>query len=1026
MVPPRALSAALDLLQLVRLVYASFRSVGDCGRCGIHDLVMMQTAWQRMHLSFVSALFFVLHGFLYPAVAASTVPYTPSHVLVSPVEDSLVYLLLPESSAEDGQANSTSFLSLNVSENVDVDNSPYTTLLDQAPFLSADPTVPFVPVVDQQGNIKVYTGDCQNASNPSMLWQFTPDPDSSIGNGTWEKFTVKAQNDTSGPNYLSGGFAYAPTDTAESSVYSFGGMCPDLKNATANWISAANYSDTTIKLVPSDSGSSYKLDSAGQRAPPVAEAGFSVTPLQPSYTNSKRDGQQQKQQDFLVIGGQTQEAFLNMSELAIYSLPQDGWSFVDVQSGSVSAKTELTVRETDPKIEPRSGHTAVLSSDGSKVIVLGGWVENTSTPANPQLIVLELAAGYGGYGQWTWTVPDSKDSFLADGAGIYGHGAAVLPGDVMMIAGGSSISKSPSKRSTSNSQVHFYNLTSNSWATSYTNPNWNPTDQSQSQSQSHKASGSLSTAQKIGIGVGVGVGVPFLLIMGFLLFWCSRRYRFRRKRDSDLRDLALGAQRAHFWGQNEPEMSSSIRGPSRPGSDQSYPWNSNRSNGTPKRPDSGDTAVAEQTGLLSNGPVSKMPIRLVNSPPSCRFVGEQSRHDTFGSIHPIDERDELEASATDSLIAHDPQPTPPPRPSQGGLLEDVEIPDPFLDAPFLTPQSTIVDPENSLETFNEQQSLAGMLTGKKEGRATPSPTKERPTSTNSNLPSGMRLGIVPKSRATVLQGPSHMPSNGRSSPSKSVAASSRSKDTTERVRADSAATGSSGKRYSSDSFSTAYTTLSQRQAEGERLLHSGTEETSLGSAGQPFETPSKVAATSRPKASEWMGSMRRVFTGGRRWGTSEKKPNDSKANSFASLASGVDRRSAILESNGHLNPTDTNGAVPPRRAVSASAELLRRKQGAKDWGASSSAPRASPTTPSSSSHGHESHTEADAMIGASDEEYDSDEWDIESAAENRRVQVMFTVPKERLRVVNATARDLENASQVSLAALGSKNRRVSG
>lgn len=1016
----------------MRLVYASFRSVGDCGCCRVHDLVMMQTARQRMHRSFVSAFLFVLHGFLYQVASASTVPYTPSHVLVSSVEDSLVYLLLPESSGDEGHA-STSFLSLNVSQNVDTDSSSYTTLLDQAPFLSADPTAPFVPVVDQQGNIKVFTGDCQNASNPSMLWQFTPDPDSSIGNGTWKQFAVTAQNDTSGPNYLSGGFAYAPTDTAESSVYSFGGMCPDLKNATTDWIAAANYSDATIKLVSSGGSSSYNLEAAGQRAPPIAEAGFSVTPLQPSYTNTKRDGQQQRQQDFLFIGGQTQEAFLNMSQLAIYSLPQDGWTFVDVQSGSTGAKTELTARDTTPKIEPRSGHTAVLSSDGSRVIVLGGWVDNTSTPANPQLIVLELAAGYGGYGQWTWTVPNTEDSFLADGAGIYGHGATVLPGDVMMIAGGSSISKSSSKRSTSNSQTHFYNLTSNSWATSYTNPNWHTTDHTQSQSQSHKSSGSLTTAQKIAIGVGIGAGIPFLIVLGFLFFWCSRRYRFRRKRDSDLRDLALGAQRAHFWGQNEPEMSSSIRGPSRPGSDNSYPWNSTRGNSPPKRPDTGDTVVAEQTGLLSNGPVSKMPIRLVNSPPSSsgRYAGvngDQIRQDTFGSISPIDERDELEASATDSLIAHDPQATPPTRPSQGGLLEDVEIPDPFLDAPFLTPQSTIIDPENSIGTYNEHQSLAGMLSRPEDSRSTPSPTKERPTSTNSSLHTGMRLGTVAKSRATVLQGPSHMPSNGRSSPSKSVAASTRSKDTG-RVRADSAATGSSGKRYSSDSFSTAYTTLSQRQAEGERLLHSGTEERSVESAGAAYELPSKVATTSRPKATEWMGSVRRVFTGGRKWGTSDKKPNNSKANSFASLTSGADRRSAVLETSGpasHLFPADTDGAVPPRRAVSASAELLRRKQGAKDWGASSSAPRTSPTTPSSSSHGTESYTEADAMIGATDEEYDSDEWDIESAAENRRVQVMFTVPKERLRVVNATARDLENASQLSPSARGSKNRRVSG
>jgi hypothetical protein len=38
-----------------------------------------------------------------------------------------------------------------------------------------------------------------------------------------------------------------------------------------------------------------------------------------------------------------------------------------------------------------------------------------------------------------------------------------------------------------------------------------------------------------------------------------------------------------------------------------------------------------------------------------------------------------------------------------------------------------------------------------------------------------------------------------------------------------------------------------------------------------------------------------------------------------------------------------------------------------------------------------------------------DEWDIERAVENRVVQVMFTVPKEKLRVVN---QDVEEESEV--------------
>lgn len=985
---------------------------------------MMHVPRQRMHISLVSGLLLILHLFLYP-VSAYAVPYTPSHVLASPLHnDSLVYLLLPGSSDGDGQTPPTTFLSLNVSQNVDSGSPAYTTLLDQVPFHSQNPTVAFVPVIDQRGTIKMYTGDCQNPSNPGVLWKFTPDLDSPIGNGTWEQLGVTAQNNTQGPSYLAAGFAYAVNETTESSFYSFGGMCPYENGANASWIAAANYSDAMTMLAPSDSSSSYHLETVGQRAPPIAEAGFAVTPLQPSYTTTTKEGTLQRQ-DFLFVGGQTQEAFLNMSELAVYSLPQNSWNFVAVQPDPTSAKTELAVRDSTPNIEPRSGHTAVLSSDGSKIIVLGGWVDNTSVPANPQLAILELATGYGGYGSWAWTIPDPKDSFLADGGGIYGHGTAMLPGDVMMIVGGYPISKSP-KRSTSNSQVHFYNVSSNSWATSYTNPHGKIARPSQASSTS------LSTAKKVGIGVGVGVGVPVLLAIGVLAFKGSRRYRFRRRRDSELRKLALGAQRSHFWGRDTPEMSSSIRGPSSlSSSERIYPWATNRGNGKNKRPNSGSTTTAEKTGLLTNGLSSTIPDRQTsnNAPSSYRYAGangEHRRHDTLGTIHPIDERDELEASASDSLIAHDPNPTPqsPPR---GGLLEEIDIPDPFLEAPFLTPQSSNIDQGNEdfCPTFDEQHhSLANIVNRQEDDRSTPSPDKERPTSNQSNAPKGIRLGVVPKNRATILQGPPQSPSNGHPSPSKSVAASTHSKGTG-RTRGGSTTTGSSEKRYSSDSFSTAYTTQSQRQAEGEHLLREG-QGGVLQEPVRPLELPFKVAATSRPKASEWIGSMRRVFTGTRRWAISDKQISGSKANSFASLVSGVDRRSAIIEPNktSQQDPADDNSTITPRRAVSASAELFRRKQGAKDWAANTNSSRpASRETVRTSLH--DNSTEADPMLDSDieDDDDDSDDWDIESAAEGRRVQVTFTVPKERLRVVNATARDADSASEASLTA---RNRTVSG
>jgi len=57
--------------------------------------------------------------------------------------------------------------------------------------------------------------------------------------------------------------------------------------------------------------------------------------------------------------------------------------------------------------------------------------------------------------------------------------------------------------------------------------------------------------------------------------------------------------------------------------------------------------------------------------------------------------------------------------------------------------------------------------------------------------------------------------------------------------------------------------------------------------------------------------------------------------------------------------------------------------------------------------GEDGGGEGGGRAGKEDEEED---WDVEAAAERRLVQVMFTVPKQRLRVVNA---DAERSSLMS-------------
>jgi hypothetical protein len=97
-----------------------------------------------------------------------------------------------------------------------------------------------------------------------------------------------------------------------------------------------------------------------------------------------------------------------MSQVAIWSLPEESWSFVTVDSPSSSSNgnTELAIKSTVTSVDSRSGHTSVLSEDGSSIIVLGGWVGDVSQAADPQLAILSL-----GTTSWEWNVwPRSSDA----------------------------------------------------------------------------------------------------------------------------------------------------------------------------------------------------------------------------------------------------------------------------------------------------------------------------------------------------------------------------------------------------------------------------------------------------------------------------------------------------------------------------------------------------------------------------------------------------------------------------------------
>ncbi|KAK4960775.1 hypothetical protein LTR66_012884, partial [Elasticomyces elasticus] len=591
------------------------------------------------------------------AVAAG-LPYNPTRAYISTLQDDLVYVFQPSP----GSDTQFQLSSLALDSQLHASSLPYTPLHSSLPFLDNDRPLAFTPALDNHGNITVQAGNCSLGSNGSTLWRFVPDAKSKAGNGTWTKDTIRVHDlgnnaALAGSNHLASGIAFSGLvngDAAETQTYFFGGMCP-LKNATAgNWTSAADYSNLMLTFTPEGSTSDdtdYQLGLTSGRGPPVAEAGFSITSLPPTYSNSS-NGRASQQQNYVLLGGHTQTAFINMSQVALFSLPQQSWTFLSV-SQPATAKANLTAQAGTTAVEPRSGHTAILTSDGKSIVMFGGWVGDVNTPATPSLAILRLGAAYGGTGDWSWSVPTPSGKGLPSDSGIYGHGAVMLPGDVMMVVGGYSIPTSASsgkaKRTTAlqNTQNLFYNVTSNSWVSSYTLPVG---------SMSHKSglsTGLVATrTQKAGLGAGLAIGCLLVIALVLFYFWYMRRLRrLRETRESEIQQASSSPhnsnvnllERAGVDGRGG-EMAAMDYWEDKERTGQgAYPWG-------PRVGSAGYNKAweAERTGLFVNIPSPTRGLRKGAGSRGSYQYHAAPRYDEnrtsrgSGGIHPIQERDEEE------------------------------------------------------------------------------------------------------------------------------------------------------------------------------------------------------------------------------------------------------------------------------------------------------------------------------------------------------------------------------------------------
>jgi hypothetical protein len=171
-----------------------------------------------------------------------------------------------------------------------------------------------------------------------------------------------------------------------------------------------------------------------------------------------------------------------------------------------------------------------------------------------------------------------------------------------------------------------------------------------------------------------------------------------------------------------------------------------------------------------------------------------------------------------------------------------------------------------------------------------------------------------------------------------------------------------------------------------------------------------------------LGSVKRVFTGTSNVGVQNR------------VAEFENRSAHNSPTKDDVSPEMAEVVGGPRRTASAAAAFLKEQRGAKDWNEEVHTPvKHGPEGMARRTVVKRKPVPGQAMPAVENEaENDGDgDWDVEAAVERRVVQVMFTVPKEKLRVVNADALSLLSKSDADFeggeneGADGEEDKRVS-
>ena len=878
--------------------------------------------------------------------ASQQLPYNPSYAFVS-ADASSVYLLGP------AQDDSTFRLSsLNVTSELSAFDLSPKTISDSLPF-QLQPQTAISAAKDPADTLYLLSGTCGDGAQGSGLWTYNASNADGMGrNWAQKKLDTSRIDDAAsngGLNFLGSAMTFAGGAMTRPELYLFGGLCPNSTSLTAEtWQSSASYSNNML-MIQQASGQSkdrYIINEVVTRGPPIAEAGFSVTPLAAAYLNSS-DSSPSSQQNFAFIGGQTSSAFINMSQVALFSLPEESWSFVPVNAPQSSSGSDPTSR-SPPSIDPRAGHAAAISSDGRKVYVTGGWVGDVNTAADPQLLVLQVGDGYGGSGDWEWSIPEQQKG---GPAGIFGHGAAMLPGDILMITGGYNVQDASQNKlrkrpeSTASTMTYFYNTSSNAWTTTYRNPNT-----SNGEIGPASGPGGQDSSTKLGLGIGLGLGIPLFIVLAIFAFYRHKLRKKRQQRDHTLQQVPVASTTFQYQLPGSGGIDgrggniAAARAMEERTSADPYPW-------APAPASAGNLGLArgsdaERTGLLYDVPSPTRGLRRSLHSRTTNYWYEDGRRSRgSGHIHPIDEEDEGNPS-NNERDAQSPQ-------NLIQLNDDIVTAAPVLD-PFTdsherslldgsrspSPQSPARERQQEYRGWMNDWAAAESIRQQHSGRVSP----EKSDRTSSSLSDSARSAVSALSyqpsvnrsssqRSGALLAASVRPHGQRVSPPESPLTPTTPKD---QRRAQSM---NLSRRSGNESSATSGPSFSRLQVEGQALL---------GSTPPQPDSPTRT----QNRARSWMGSVRRALTGG------------NQRNSIA-----------VPERN---SPEAHPSMV--QRSASAGSMPWRRRQGASDWDYEGSTPGPGSSTARAP---------------------EDEDWDVESAVERRVVQVMFTVPRERLRVVNA-------------------------